>query len=282
VPGLLLFAVGSLSGLLWLTSVGHHFRWASAESAALLVTAVIALGVLAWHEMRHPSPFLPIDLLSERVIRRSVVLVTLFAACMFAMVFFLPIYLQLGHRLSAEASGLLLLPLTAGMVLSSVSSSRLLARTGKPKPIPVVGMAGACVALLLLGLLPPNTALVIVLGFFTGVGFGTVMPTNQMVVQTMAGRARLGSVTAMVSLARSVGAAIGAAVLGALVFGQLDADPRTLLDASTQGERDAIILAFHHAFLVAAGVAAIAAFVASRIPRITLWERAPRTVSAPT
>jgi EmrB/QacA subfamily drug resistance transporter len=283
VAGLLLFALGAVSGLLWLTSVGHHFRWVSQESAVLVATAVLALGALAWHETRHASPFLPVDLLRERVIRRSVILVTLFAACMFSMVFFLPIYLQLGHRLSAKVSGLLLLPLTAGMVISSVTSSRIVARTGEPKLIPVIGMAGASIALLLLGLLPPNTLLVIALGFLTGIGFGTVMPTNQVVVQTMAGRARLGAVTAMVSLARSVGAAVGAAVLGALVFGLLpDADSGTVLNAATQGDRDAIVRAFHHAFLFASGIAAIAAMVAGSIPRVTLWERTPRPVSAPT
>ncbi len=47
-------------------------------------------------------------------------LVVLFAACMFAMIFFLPIYLQLGHRVSPQASGLLLLPVTAGQVIAAV------------------------------------------------------------------------------------------------------------------------------------------------------------------
>jgi hypothetical protein len=36
------------------------------------------------------------------------------------VVFFLPVYLQLGHEMSAQASGLLLLPVTAGMVIGSL------------------------------------------------------------------------------------------------------------------------------------------------------------------
>lgn len=274
--GLALFALGALSGLFWLTAVGHHFGWRSAESAALLAVSLAALGALAWHEARHASPFLPVDLLRERVIRRSVVLVTLFAACMFAMVFFLPIYLQLGHRVSAGVSGLLLLPLTAGMVIASIASSRIVARTGEPKRVPVIGMSASSVALLLLGLLPGNAPLVIALGFATGLGFGTVMPTNQMVVQTLAGRARLGAVTAMVSLARSVGASLGAALFGALAFGLMpDAESAAaLLDTASSADRSGLLHAFHHAFLFASAIAAAAALVASSIPRVRLWESA--------
>ena len=271
--GIALFAVATLSGLFWLTSAGHHFAWRSAESYALLGVCVVATAWLARHEARHRAPFLPVPLLRNRVVRRSAILVMLFGACMFAMVFFLPIYLQVGHHVSARLSGLLLLPLTAGIVCSSVASGRILARTGEAKSIPVLGMTLASIMLLLLGLLPPDMALVITLGFLTGVGFGTVMPTNQVVVQTVAGRERLGAVTAMVSLARSVGAALGTAIFGALAFAFM---PEGKLLAADDAERAVIVHAFHHAFLFAAAIAALAALVASRIPRIRLWERPVR------
>jgi MFS family permease len=275
VPGHVLFAIGAVSALLWFTSVGYHFRWNSPESIALVVTAAATLGALYWHESRHPGPFLPVDLLRERTIGLSAVLVALFAACLFAMVFFLPIYLQLGHRVSAQLSGVLLLPITAGMVTAALSSAQILRRTGRPYWIPVSGMSLASAALLALGLAPPNMTLVIVLGFLTGLGFGTVMPTNQVLVQTVAGQARLGAVSALVSLARSTGGAAGAAMFGALVFAMIpDADRSSLLQRAGEMEMAAVTQAFHRAFLFAAALAAAAAFTASRIPRVTLWSAA--------
>jgi hypothetical protein len=75
-------------------------------------------------------------------------------------------------------------------------TGRVVASTGKAKWVPVYGMSLSSLALLLLGVLSPQPLTVGVLEFIAGLGFGTVMPINQVVVQTVAGRARLGAVTA--------------------------------------------------------------------------------------
>jgi EmrB/QacA subfamily drug resistance transporter len=277
VLGHVLFAAGALATLFWLTSVGHRFAWTSATSFAIVAAAVASLVWLYLHERSHPTPFLPMDLLREKTIRLSAALVSLFAACLFAMVFFLPVYLQLGHRTSADIAGLLLLPLTAGQVTAAMTASRILKRTGEPHLVPVIGMSISSAALLLLGLLPPHLGFVIVLGFVTGLGFGTVMPINQVVVQTVAGRTRLGAATAMSSLARSTGGAAGAALFGALVFAMMPGvDRQSLLQRASGMDVTLVVNAFHRGFLFAAALAALAAFVATRIPRITLWERPKR------
>ena len=274
VTGHLLFAIGALSALYWLTSAGHRFEWGSTSSVALGVTAAVSLTALYVHERRHSAPFLPVDLLRQKAIGLSAVLVLLFASCLFAMVFFLPVYLQLGHRVSPAMSGLLLLPLTAGQVLAALTASRILRRTGDPHAIPLVGMSISSAGLLLLGLLPPHMGLVIALGFVTGLGLGCVMPINQVVVQTVAGRARLGAVTALTSLFRSTGGAAGAALFGSLAFAMIPgADRQSLFGSTTEADVQVVVQAFHRAFIAAAVVAALGALVASRIPRITLWER---------
>jgi EmrB/QacA subfamily drug resistance transporter len=257
LPGQLLFAVAAVSTLFWLTSVGHRFAWSSTWSLALAALALSSIAALAWHESRQAAPFLPVELLRDRTVALSATLTALFAACLFALVFFLPIYLQLGHRASALASGLLLLPVTAGMVTAAMAASRLLGRTGDAHWIPVGGMSLAAASLLLLGLLPDDQGLVIGLGFLTGLGLGAVMPISQVVVQTVAGRARLGAAMALLGLARSTGGAAGAALFGAVVFALM---PHV-----------DVVQAFHRAFLVAAGIAVLGALTASRIPRVKLW-----------
>jgi MFS family permease len=273
IAGQALFAVGTVGALFWLTSGGHRFAWGSPLSLALAGGAAIVLATLYWNERRHPVPFLPMDMLGNRTIGLSVALVLFFSACMFAMIFFLPVYLQLGHRISAAYAGLLLLPMTLGQVIAAMVVGRILRRTGEPHVIPVVGMALSSVALLLLALLPPHMGVVIVLGFSTGLGLGAVMPINQVVVQTAAGRAQLGTAMSMMSLARSTGGAAGAAAFGALIFALLpDANGQALLDHADGLDREQVLRAFHHGFLFASAVAALGAFVAWRIPRTTLWE----------
>ena len=277
LPGHVLFALGALATLYWLTSGGHRFAWGSTESVVLAAFGAALLIALYLYERRQPAPFLPIDLLHERTIGLLTLLVLLFAACLFAVIFFLPIYLQLAHQVTPQFSGLLLLPVTGGMVLAALGSSRILARTGRPHWIPVSGMSLSAVALLLLGLVPPSFTLIAVLGFFAGLGFGSVMPTTQVTVQTVAGRERLGAATAIVALARSTGGAAGAALFGAVVFA---ASPEFASHAA-QADHDpaALASAFHCAFLLTGGIAALAAIVASRIPHIELWP--PKAPVAP-
>lgn len=272
--GSALFAISAVAGLYWLTSGGHHFGWLSTESATLLAVAGCGLIALVVRERRHPAPFLPVDLLRERAILFSLLTTLLFASCMFAMVFFLPVYLQLGHHVSPLMSGLLLLPLTAGMVCGSLTAARYVGRTGRAKWVPVSGLSLAGLALLLLGAVAPSPFVVGFLGFLSGLGFGVIMPINQVVVQTVAGPSRLGAVTSMMSLFRSVGGAAGAAVFGAIVY-SLMPDGDTLDAAHAGGGFPSlpVLHAFHVGFTVAACVAFTGAFVASRIPSVTLWAR---------
>ena len=273
IAGIVLFALCAVTGLYWLTSGGHHFAWLSAPSALLLAVAVAALVALAIRERRSASPFLPVDLLRNKAILLSLATTLVFASCMFAMVFFLPIYLQLGHRVSALRSGLLLLPLTAGMVMGALAAGRFVARTGRAKWVPVAGLALSSVALLVLAILAPQPGIVSFLGFIAGLGFGVIMPINQVVVQVVAGRARMGAVTSMISLFRSVGAAAGAAVFGAVVYALMPSvDISQLAQAATEVPAAAVTHAFHIAFAAAACVAATGAFIASRIPVVPLWQ----------
>lgn len=273
IPGHVLFVVATVSTLFWLTSAGHRFAWGSPISLGLIATATAAWAALYVHERRHATPFLPVDLLRGAVIRYSAVLVMLFAACLFAMIFFLPVYLQLGHHMSAQMSGLMLLPLTAGQLTATLGISRFIHKLRDPQRLPAIGMSMASAALLLLGLLPPHFGMVIVLGYITGMGLGSVMAINQVVVQTAAGRKRLGAAGSMNSLARSTGGAAGAAVFGAIVFTMMPGvDARSLLAQGSALDVDMVIRVFHRAFIFTAVMAGIAAWVATRIPRVALWQ----------
>lgn len=271
--GHVFFAIGALGTLYWLTSGGHRFAWLSVSSFAFAAVSALSIAVLIWHERRHAAPFLPLELYRERAIRLSMQLVLLFAACMFAIIFFLPIYLQLGFAVSPQMSGVLLLPVTFGQVMANFVCSYVMRRTGEPYLIPVVGMSCTTTAMVLLGLTEPNATVIGILGFFAGLGLGTIMPITTLVVQTVAGRAKLSVATAGLSLSRSTGGAAGAAIFGAIVFAMLpEVDRHSLVrEASTLGAQR-VLDAFHLGFLCVAAVAAFGVYTAARMPRVRLWE----------
>ncbi|MGA8008818.1 MAG: MFS transporter [Thiomonas sp.] len=269
--GVMLFAATASILLLWLTLAGHRFDWMSLRSALMAGTALVLGGVLMRRERRHPHPFLPVELLRLPAIAWTAATMVLFAAGMFALVFFLPVYLQVGHATGAAHAGLLLLPLTGGLVLGSNFTGRLVAKTGRPDLPARWGLSMAALALFLLGVLPAVPLIIGTLGVAAGLGFGTVMPTSQLVVQTVAGRSRLGAAAATVSLARSTGASVGTAVFGALVFGLAsNADLQAALNATSPAATLQVIRAFHIAFFCGGGVTLLAAWTSTRVPRVAI------------
>jgi EmrB/QacA subfamily drug resistance transporter len=272
--GLMLFPACCTLFLYWATVGGQNYPWFSLTSLALLaLVALLAFGFYK-NQKHHPTPFLPNALLKDRAIYIPLITSLLFAACMFALIFFLPIYLQLGFKTNPATSGLLLLPLTAGQIFGALCSGRLIAKTGIPKWIPVVGMTISMCGFIALGSLTPNPQLVGGLGLLCGIGFGTVMPTTQLVIQTVGGKANLGTVTALASLSRNLGAAAGTALFGALIYTLLPGfDHNTSIDVLRQGPQEPVIAAFQTSFFVAAGIAGLAALNAARAPLVVLGHK---------
>ncbi len=270
--GVVLFAAAAGLSLVWLNFVGHRFPWLSVRSLIMAGTATLLWVLLVVRERRVRAPFLPVELLAIPGIRIMGLTVASFAACLFALVFFFPVYLQLGRQLTGPSAGLLLLPLSLGVVCGSALTGRLVARSGRPSRVPSAGLGLASASLILLGLLPPSLPTVIGLGAVCGIGFGTVMPVAQIIVQTLAGRERLGAASSIVSLARSAGGALGTAGFGALVFALLGAtEPDAILRQGADPQAAAAVsLAFHSAFLGAGLLAGLGCLVALRLPRIQL------------
>jgi EmrB/QacA subfamily drug resistance transporter len=278
VAGIVLFALTAATSLVWLSSAGHHFAWGSMTSFALLGSA-LALGVaLVRVERRAERPFLPIELLALPAVRYAVLTVIAFASAMFSMVFYLPVYLQLALHSNPAESGLLLLPLTGGIVAGAALTGRIIVWTGRPTAIPKIGLSIAAVALVGLALLPPARPILVGLEIMTGIGLGSVMSVMQIVTQTAAGSARLGAAASTVSLARTLGSSIGASAFGALIYGLIGGAP-VIAGVRSAAADVRIDRAFDIAFLAAAALCLVAAWAASRVP--TLRFDGEQTVTAP-
>lgn len=286
VPGTLLFAAGTLSLLFALSSAGNRFGWLDWRLYGLLALAAGCLTTFVLWELRTPDPVIPIRLLASPVIWRSNVVVACFAAALFGSVLYLPLYLQLGRGFGIGASGLLLLPITLSLSTSSALTGRNIARTGKLTAYPKRGLAlstAAFVALAATVTFAP-ISVVLVLTVLAGAGLGTTMTPTQIIVQSAGGSASLASAVASVSLSRSIGGALGVAIVGAVLFllvGRNDALLASVLPqiAESRGaflatlpevQRQAITThlgdAFRVVFLVLAAFTLTGAYAASKVP----------------
>jgi EmrB/QacA subfamily drug resistance transporter len=274
--GFALFVLCATSALVWFGQVGHRFGLLSPASAAFAAVALAAGFGLARQQRGHPNSFLPLDILRLPGVPWICISVIGFAGSMFALLFLLPIYLQVASHSTALDAGLQLLPLTAGIVVGSTLNSRVSARTGTSGKLPPWGLGAAAVAVLALALLPPNPAFITVAAAVCGLGFGTVMPSSQLATQILAGRERLGAAAALLALTRSTGATLGTAAFGGLAF--------ILLQPPQGGTGESLQLqgldparvehAFHIVFGMLALFAALAAVAAARAPCMDLRKHA--------
>ena len=195
---------------------------ASSLMGALPLVAVgcISLALLLRHEARAPFPLLRIDLLSRPAIWRSGLLVTFHAAGLVGLVTWLPIYFRVRFGTDASASGLMLLPFMFGIGVGSMTTGQMVSRTGLTMIYPSVGLAVVVVLLQVLSLWAGRLGIpgMLVLLLLLGLAMGTVMSVVQVTVQRAAGSGLLGAASASVQFSRSVGAALGTAILGAVLF----------------------------------------------------------------
>ena len=206
------FIVASVSALLLVLSLaGAQFPWRSSWTYGLFATSVLMLAAAIWQERRHPEPIMPPRLFTNHTFVITSVAGFIVGIAMFGAIIFLPQYLQIVKGQTPTASGLLTLPLVAGLLVSSITSGRLISRTGRYKIFPVVGMATASVGLGLLSLLHVQTSLLVASGYMlvAGLGIGMVLQVLILVAQNAVPHRDLGVATSGATFFRTMGGAVG-------------------------------------------------------------------------
>jgi EmrB/QacA subfamily drug resistance transporter len=227
-PGLVWFVLFIAPILLALEQAQRWDPRALLSILGLTGLSIVSLGLLLRQENRAHTPLLPVELLRQAAIWRSDALAACHGAALVSMITFLPIYLQAVRGLSPQETGLLLLPLTAGIGVGSMITGRVVTQTGLTTIFPIWGLAIVTLNLILFALLAsrlPVSYLPWVFGW-NALFMGTVMGVVQVTVQAVAGPKMLGAGAASVQFSRSVGAAVGTAIVAAVLFSVLAATDR--------------------------------------------------------
>ena len=233
---------GAVIGLVLLTSWGGStYAWTSPVILGLSAAAM-ALGAAWLVSARHAAdPVIPLRLFRDPAFRIAAAISLITGIAMFGAISYLPTYLQIVTGVSATTSGLLLLPLIAGLLVTSIFSGRLITRTGHYKVYPVAGTAVAAAGLYLLSTMGAGTSHLAssVYLLVLGMGIGLFLQVMVLIVQNSAARRDLGAATASVNFARQIGSSIGVALIGALFIHRLDGQLGAHLPASGAGHLSA-------------------------------------------
>jgi EmrB/QacA subfamily drug resistance transporter len=212
--------VGSVTCLvLYLSWAGPDEGWGSATGIGLLIGTVVLGALFILVESKAKEPILPLELFKHWTFTSNISFAMIMGIGMFGGLIFLPIYLQAVRGYSATHSGLAMLPLVVGIFTTSIGGGQIMARTGRYKWMPITGAAvvgGALFAFSRLEVDTPYYVIALIMYAF-GMGLGFTMQVVVTAVQNSVDRRNMGVATASVAFFRSMGGAIGTALLGAIL-----------------------------------------------------------------
>lgn len=245
---------------------GTEYSW---TDPVLLATA--AGGVVAWalffvQESRAAEPLIPLRLFRSRIFNVATGIgMVVIGVGMFAVIGYLPTYLQMVYGVSATESGLLLIPMVVGIMGASIPSGQAMSRTGRYRVFPIAGTILVTIAAFLMSTLDVDSPLALVCAYVLvlGAGVGLMMQTLVLAVQNDFAASDVGTATSANNFFREIGATLGIAAVGAVFTNRLADQLAARLDASAAGavgDTESLTPALVHALPDAARDAVIAAY----------------------
>jgi EmrB/QacA subfamily drug resistance transporter len=214
---------------------GTTYPWGSVVVIGLFAGSAVLLAGW-WISARYAAePVLPLRLFRNSVFSVSAGISLAAGFALFGTVSFLPLFLQVVHGVSPTVSGVYLLPQVIGLLLTSVGSGQLIARTGRYKIYPIIGTALLVVALFLLSRLDEHTSTAVtsVYFFVLGTSLGLILQVLVIAVQNSVDFADLGAATSGATFFRSIGGSFGVSVFGAVFSNRLAVELASALHGVT-------------------------------------------------
>ncbi|MEV8531897.1 MDR family MFS transporter [Streptomyces sp. NPDC051211] len=234
--GIALVAAGASALILATSWGGNEYAWGSPLILALFAGGALALALFCLVETRAAEPMLPMRLFRNPVFTVCSVLSFVVGFAMLGAMTFLPTYLQYVDGDSATVSGVRTLPLVIGLLLASVFSGNVTAKTGRYRVFPIVGSLVMGIGLYLLSLMGPGTGAwtASLYMFVLGTGIGLCMQVLTIAVQNTVDYADLGTATSGVTFFRTLGSSFGTAVFGTLYANSLEPGLRSAVEEAAR------------------------------------------------
>jgi EmrB/QacA subfamily drug resistance transporter len=216
---------------------GLTYPWNSPLILSLIAVAVASTAAFLFVENRAAEPVLPLRLFKNRTFVVSVLVGLIVGFALFGSVTYLPLFLQVVKGDSPTTSGLRMIPMMGGMLVSSIISGQLISRRGRYKIFPIIGTAVMVLGLFMLSRMHAETSLgmTAVLMMTLGLGLGMVMQVLVLAAQNAVDYKDLGVATSGATLFRLIGGSVGTAALGAIFASRLHENLARTLPASMTG-----------------------------------------------
>ncbi|MEY2848364.1 MAG: hypothetical protein RI885_1029 [Actinomycetota bacterium] len=214
----------AVTPLLLVAEQGREWGWDSL--AAIACYAVGGLGLVAFilvERMMGDDALIPLKLFRSPTFSMAIVLGVLVGFGMFGALSTIPLYLQLVNGSSPTESGFQLLPMILGLMISSIASGQIIARTGRYRMFPIMGTAFMASGFLLFTFITADKPVwFIMIGMLlVGLGLGQMMQTLTLAGQNSVGPRDIGVATSSSTFFRQIGGTLGVAVIFSVLFSRI-------------------------------------------------------------
>lgn len=202
---------------------GTTYPWSSPQIVGLFSATAILTSLFIWCETKAKEPIMPLRLFKNDIFTVSSLMSLLIGIAMFASILYIPLYQQLVRGYSPTESGLLMLPLVAGILGTSIIIGRLITKLGRYKMFPIIGNVVLGIGIWLfsrLSLTTPEWQLGLWM-FIIGAGLGMFIQVTTLAIQNAVNPKDLGVATSTATFFRSTGSSLGAAIFGTILTNRL-------------------------------------------------------------
>lgn len=236
-PGIALLTTMLLAVLLIITWGGSEYAWDSLEIIGLGALTALSFAAFIVAEKRAGDPVLPLDMFRNSVFSMSSLGLFFAGAGMFAVISFLPLFLQVVIGVSATNSGATLVPLVVGLMITAMVSGFLLKRTGY-KVWLIAGPPVAALGVYLLSTLGVGSPHInaYLFTFIVGMGLGMVISNYMVAAQNVLPRKDMGTGSSTIRLSQNMGMTVGVAALGTVVNREMRSQLAANLPAGSAAE----------------------------------------------
>ena len=216
--GIGVLAVFLVDLLLMFTWGGDKYAWLSTEIITMALVAAVLLALFIFVERKVDDPVIKPSLFKNHTIVYCAITMLIFGIAMMGTMAYMSIFLQTVLGYTATESGLIQIAMVAGMIITSMSSGVLMARTGS-KIWLVSGAVITAAGMLLMSTLHGGSGIYEILAylFIMGVGLGCMMSVLMTVTQNAADLGEMGMTTSMVNLFRSIGSTVATGLFATFI-----------------------------------------------------------------
>ena len=223
--------------LLLVAQQGQGWGWASGQS--MTCYGIGLAGAIAFFLVERSmgaEALLQLSLFTNKTVGVASIASVILGMGMFGGLACLPLYLQIVKGATPTSAGLMLLPMTLGMMGGSILSGQIISRTGRYRQFPIIGCALLVGSLFGFHYVGADTALwqTMILMLFFGTGLGFNMQPLTLAVQNAVSARDIGVATSSATFTRQIGGTLGTAIFLSILFTAVPSRIQTAFSAGAK------------------------------------------------